>query len=221
MGPLLVIAALFGRDHVTTDIALFFSKLAVVTFGGAYSVLAYMAQQAVETYGWLSAGEMLDGLGLAETTPGPLILVTEFVGFLAGFRHGGEPKLALGLLGAAISLWATFTPCFLWIFVGAPYVERLSASPRLAGALAGVTAAVVGVILNLSLWFALHVLFGKVTATWHGPVQLWTPDPASLNVEALILAILAAILLFGFHLGIVSTLAVAAAAALVWSQLGF
>ena len=221
VGPLLVIAALFGRDHVTTDIALFFSKLAVVTFGGAYSVLAYMAQQAVETYGWLSAGEMLDGLGLAETTPGPLILVTEFVGFLAGFRHGGEPKLALGLLGAAISLWATFTPCFLWIFVGAPYVERLSASPRLAGALAGVTAAVVGVILNLSLWFALHVLFGKVTATWHGPVQLWTPDLASLNVEALILAILAAILLFGFHLGIVSTLAIAAAAALVWSQLGF
>ena len=158
--PLLLMAALFGRAHVTTDIALFFSKLAVVTFGGAYSVLAYMAQQAVETYGWLSAGEMLDGLGLAETTPGPLILVTEFVGFLAGFRHGGEPQLAFGLLGAAVTLWATFAPCFLWIFTGAPYVERLSASPRLAGALAGVTAAVVGVILNLSLWFALHVLFG-------------------------------------------------------------
>jgi chromate transporter len=219
--PLLVVAALFGRSHVTTDIALFFSKLAVVTFGGAYSVLAYMAQQAVETYGWLSAGEMLDGLGLAETTPGPLILVTEFVGFLAGFRHGGESKLAFGLLGAAISLWATFAPCFLWIFVGAPYVERLSASPRLAGALAGVTAAVVGVILNLSLWFALHVLFGTVTATRHGPVQLWTPDLASLNVEALLLAILAAVLLFGFHFGIVSTLAIAAAAALAWSQLGF
>jgi chromate transporter len=220
VAPLLVIATVFGRSHVTTDIALFFSKLAVVTFGGAYSVLAYMAQQAVETYGWLSAGEMLDGLGLAETTPGPLILVTEFVGFLAGFRHGGEPKLAFGLLGAAISLWATFAPCFLWIFVGAPYVERLSASPRLAGALACVTAAVVGVILNLSLWFALHVLFGTVTATWHGPVQLWTPDLASLNVEALLLAILAAILLFGFHFGIVTTLAIAAAAALAWSQLG-
>ena len=133
-----------------------------MTFGGAYSVLAYMAQQAVETYGWLSAGEMLDGLGLAETTPGPLILVTEFVGFLAGFRQGGEPALAFGLLGAAVTLWATFAPCFLWIFIGAPYVERLSANPRLAGALAGVTAAVVGVILNLSLWFALHVLFGNV-----------------------------------------------------------
>ncbi len=221
IAPLLVMAAIFGRNHVTTDIALFFSKLAVVTFGGAYSVLAYMAQQAVETYGWLSAGEMLDGLGLAETTPGPLILVTEFVGFLAGFRHGGEPKLAFGLLGAAITLWATFAPCFLWIFVGAPYVERIGASPRLAGALAGVTAAVVGVILNLSLWFALHVIFGTVTATWHGPVQLWTPDLASLNVEALLLAILAAILLFGFHFGIVSTLAIAAAAALAWSQLGF
>ena len=152
----------FGRDHVFTDIAIFFSKLAIVTFGGAYSVLAYMAQQAVETYGWLSAGEMLDGLGLAETTPGPLILVTEFVGFLAGYRFGGEPKLVFGLLGAAITLWATFAPCFLWIFAGAPYVERLGTNPKLTGALSAVTAAVVGVILNLSLWFALHVFFAKV-----------------------------------------------------------
>jgi chromate transporter len=217
LGPLLLTAALFGRAHVTADIALFFSKLAVVTFGGAYSVLAYMAQQAVETYGWLSAGEMLDGLGLAETTPGPLILVTEFVGFLASFRHGGEPKLAFGLLGAAITLWATFAPCFLWIFVGAPYVERLSASPRLAGALAGVTAAVVGVILNLSVWFALHVIFGVVTATWHGPVRLWTPVPASLNFEALSLSVLAAVLLLGLRLGIAGTLALTAVAALAWS----
>ena len=216
IGPLLLVAALFGRDHVTTDIALFFSKLAIVTFGGAYSVLAYMAQQAVETYGWLSAGEMLDGLGLAETTPGPLILVTEFVGFLAGFRKGGEPALAFGLLGATVTLWATFAPCFLWIFTGAPYVERLSANPRLAGALAGVTAAVVGVILNLSLWFALHVIFGRVTGEWHGPLRLWMPDPASLNVEALSLSILAAVLLFGFRLGIASTLAIAAAASLAW-----
>jgi len=208
---------LLGRTHVTTDIALFFSKLAIVTFGGAYSVLAYMAQQAVETYGWLSAGEMLDGLGLAETTPGPLILVTEFVGFLAGFRHGGEPKLAHGLLGAAVTLWATFAPCFLWIFTGAPYVERLGSNPRLAGALAGVTAAVVGVIFNLSLWFALHVLFGAVTATWHGPLRLWTPDPASLNVEALTLSIFAALLLFSLRFGIVSALALTAAGALAWS----
>ena len=209
--------ATFGRTHVTTDIALFFSKLAIVTFGGAYSVLAYMAQQAVEAYGWLSAGEMLDGLGLAETTPGPLILVTEFVGFLAGFRKGGEPALAFGLLGAAVTLWATFAPCFLWIFVGAPYVERVSANPRLAGALAGVTAAVVGVILNLSLWFALHVLFGSVAATWHGPVRLWTPELASLNVEALLLSVLAAALLLRLHFGIASTLAITAAAALAWS----
>jgi chromate transporter len=217
IGPLLAMTALFGRAHVTTDLALFFSKLAVVTFGGAYSVLAYMAQQAVETYGWLTPGEMLDGLGLAETTPGPLILVTEFVGFLAGYRHGGEPALAFGLLGAAVTLWATFAPCFLWIFTGAPYVERLSTNPRLAGALAGVTAAVVGVILNLSLWFALHVLFGKITAVRHGPLQLWTPDLATLNVEALSLALLAAALLFGLRLGILSTLAITASIALAWS----
>jgi chromate transporter len=215
--PLLAVAALFGRAHVTADIAMFFSKLAVVTFGGAYSVLAYMAQQAVETYGWLTPGEMLDGLGLAETTPGPLILVTEFVGFLAGFRHGAEPRLAFGLLGAAVTLWATFAPCFLWIFTGAPYVERLSANPRLAGALAGVTAAVVGVIFNLSLWFALHVMFGKVTAIWHGPVLLWTPDVASLNGEVVLLAVLAAILLFGLRLGILGTLAISATAALAGS----
>jgi chromate transporter len=217
IGPLLVLATILGRAHVTTEIALFFSKLAVVTFGGAYSVLTYMAQQAVETYGWLSAGEMLDGLGLAETTPGPLILVTEFVGFLAGYRQGGEPKLAFGLLGAAVTLWSTFTPCFLWIFVGAPYLERLSANPRLAGALAGVTAAVVGVILNLSLWFALHVLFGRVAAEWHGPLRLWVPDLSTLNVEALALSLLAAALLFGLRLGIVSTLVLAAAASLAWS----
>jgi chromate transporter len=217
IGPLLLVAALFGRDHVMTDIALFFSKLAVVTFGGAYSVLAYMAQQAVETHGWLSGGEMLDGLGLAETTPGPLILVTEFVGFLAGFRQGGEPKLAFGLLAAAVTLWATFAPCFLWIFTGAPYVERLSANPRLAGALAGVTAAVVGVILNLSLWFALHVLFGNVAAVWHGPVLLWTPEPTSLNIEALLLSALACVLLLRLHFSIAGTLALTSAAALAWS----
>ena len=215
--PLLLVSALFGRAHVMTDIALFFSKLAVVTFGGAYAVLAYMAQQAVETYGWLSAGEMLDGLGLAETTPGPLILVTEFVGFLAGFRKGGEPALAFGLIGAAVTLWATFAPCFLWIFTGAPYVERLSANPRLAAALAGVTAAVVGVILNLSLWFALHVLFSNVAAVWHGPLRLWEPELASLNIEALLLSGLAALLLLRLHFGVVSTLALTALAALAWA----
>jgi chromate transporter len=217
--PLLLAGALLGRHDVNTEIAIFFSKLAVVTFGGAYSVLAYMAQQTVETYGWLTPGEMLDGLGLAETTPGPLILVTEFVGFLAGYRQGGEPKLVFGLLGAAITLWATFAPCFLWIFVGAPYVERLSANTRLSGALAGVTAAVVGVILNLSLWFGLHVFFGSVAAERYGPLQLWRPEFASLNIEAVALALLASLLLLRLHLGIAATLAVNATAALAWALL--
>jgi chromate transporter len=216
LGPLLVLALILGRDHVTTEISIFFSKLAVVTFGGAYSVLAYMAQQAVETYHWLTAGEMLDGLGLAETTPGPLILVTEFVGFLAAFRHGGEPQLAYGLLGAAVTLWATFAPCFLWIFVGAPYVERLTSSPKIAGALAGVTAAVVGVILNLSLWFALHVFFGAVEPIAIGPLRLFSPEIATLNIEAVALACLAAFLLFRTHANIVATLAISAVASLAW-----
>ena len=206
----------FGRGHVLTDIAIFFSKLAVVTFGGAYSVLAYMAQQAVETYGWLSPGEMLDGLGLAETTPGPLILVTEFVGFLAGYRLGGEPALAFGLLGAAVTLWATFAPCFLWIFVGAPYVERLGRNPKLAGALASVTAAVVGVILNLSVWFALHVFFAKVEMVRSGPLLLSVPDPSTLDLKAVLLAGLAAILLLRLRFGIAATLAATAATALAW-----
>lgn len=215
--PLLAISALSGSDHVTAEIALFFSKLAVVTFGGAYSVLAYMAQQAVETYGWLTAGEMLDGLGLAETTPGPLILVTEFVGFLAGYRQGGEPKLAFGLLGVAVTLWATFAPCFLWIFVGAPYVERLGSNAKLAGALRGVTASVVGVILNLSLWFALHVIFSRIAAEWHGPFRLWVPDLASFQLEAALLAGFAALLLLVLRLGMVTTLAITAGAALALS----
>jgi chromate transporter len=216
IGPLLILALILGRDHVMTDISIFFSKLAVVTFGGAYSVLAYMAQQAVETYHWLTAGEMLDGLGLAETTPGPLILVTEFVGFLAAFRQGGEPQLAYGLLGALVTLWATFAPCFLWIFVGAPYVERLTSSPRITAALAGVTAAVVGVILNLSLWFALHVFFGTVALTAIGPLHLSRPDIATLNIEAVALACLAAFLLFRAHTDIVATLAISAVASLAW-----
>ena len=214
--PLAIMALLFGRDHVFTDIAIFFSKLAIVTFGGAYSVLAYMAQQAVETYGWLSAGEMLDGLGLAETTPGPLILVTEFVGFLAGYRFGGEPKLVFGLIGAAITLWATFAPCFLWIFAGAPYVERLSTNPRLTGALSAVTAAVVGVILNLSLWFALHVFFAKVEPAWLGPLRLWLPDVSTLDIKAVVLSALAALLLLRLKLGIAATLAISASVALAW-----
>jgi chromate transporter len=213
LGPLLALATLLGPGHVLAQIGWFFSKLAVVTFGGAYAVLAYMAQDVVQYYGWLAPGEMVDGLGLAETTPGPLILVTEFVGFLAAHRHGGGNPWLMGTLGAVVTLWATFTPCFLWIFVGAPYIERLHSAPRLKSALAAVTAAVVGVVLNLTVWFALNVLFTHVSGTSVGPVRLLVPAPESLSVAALALSMLAAALLFVFHRGVVTTLAVCAAAA--------
>jgi chromate transporter len=213
--PLAAVGLVFGFDHVLAKIAVFFSKLAVVTFGGAYAVLAYMAQDVVGTYGWLTPGEMLDGLGLAETTPGPLILVTEFVGFLAAARHGGAPALGYGLLGALVTLWATFAPCFLFIFAGAPYIEWLKSAPKLKSALSAITAAVVGVILNLSLWFALHVLFHTRTEVAAGPLHLEIPDVTSLEATALALAILAAFLLFVRHAGIVTTLAVCAAASLL------
>ncbi|MGC9370822.1 MAG: chromate efflux transporter [Paracoccaceae bacterium] len=174
------------------QVALFFSKLAVVTFGGAYAVLAYMTQEVVTRHGWLTTPEMLDGLGLAETTPGPLILVTEFVGFLAAFKAGG---LWLGLAGAAVTLWVTFMPCFLWIFAGAPYIDRLAGQPRLSAALSAVTAAVVGVIANLSTWFAAHVFFTEVGQWQAGPLRLIAPQPDSLDLRALALAALAAALL--------------------------
>ena len=203
------------------EIGWFFSKLAVVTFGGAYAVLAYMAQDVVEHYRWLRPGEMLDGLGLAETTPGPLILVTEFVGFLAAFREGGGNPWAMGLLGAAVTLWATFAPCFLWIFVGAPYIERLNAEPRLRSALAAVTAAVVGVILNLTVWFALQVLFAHVGEWRIGPLHVLTPDPATLSFKTLALSVLAAVLLFLLHRGVMTTLAICSAIALAWFALGW
>jgi chromate transporter len=214
--PLAALALLLGPAHVVTQLAVFFSKLAVVTFGGAYAVLAYVAQDVVAAYGWLTAGEMLDGLGLAETTPGPLILVTEFVGFLAAHRHGGGNPWAMGLLGAAVTLWATFAPCFLWIFAGAPYIERLNAEPRLKSALAAVTAAVVGVILNLTVWFALNVVFAQVHERWLGPLRLYVPEPASLAWPALLLATLAVVLLFALHRGIVTTLGICATLALAW-----
>lgn len=212
--PLLAVALLFGEDHVLSQLAWFFSKLALVTFGGAYAVLAYMAQDVVQSYGWLTAGEMLDGLGLAETTPGPLILVTEFVGFLAAHRHGGGNPWVMGVLGAVVTLWATFAPCFLWIFAGAPYIERLNAEPRLKAALAAVTAAVVGVILNLTVWFALHVLFATVEERHAGPLRLFVPDFASVAWPAVLLSALAVVLLFVLHRGIAMTLAICGAAAL-------
>lgn len=205
--PLLLLALLRGRDDVLVQAAIFFSKLAVVTFGGAYAVLAYVAQDAVNIFGWLKPGEMLDGLGLAETTPGPLILVTEFVGFLAGYRSGG---IGLGIAGAVVTLWATFAPCFLFIFAGAPYIERLKSAPRLQAALSAITAAVVGVVFNLSLWFALHVVFRTIDERHAGALRLLVPDFASLDPVAAGLSVLAAVLLFVARLGMMRVLAISA-----------
>ncbi|MCP4780479.1 MAG: chromate efflux transporter [Hyphomicrobium sp.] len=215
IGPLLAVAAVFGSDHVLAQLAWFFSKLAVVTFGGAYAVLAYMVQAVVQGYGWLSPGEMLDGLGLAEATPGPLILVTEFVGYIAALRFGGGEPILIGLLGALVTLWATFAPCFLWIFVGAPYIEWLTGAPRLVSALRTVTAAVVGVILNLSVWFALHVLFGDVSEQALGPLRLFVPDLATVNWMSLFLSGLAVVLLVNLRRGIAMTLGICVGLALL------
>jgi chromate transporter len=197
LAPITALLAILGPGHVLTELAFFFSKLAIITFGGAYAVLTVMAQEAV-AQGWLNPTQMIDGLGLAETTPGPLILVTQFVGFLAGYKEMGT--LAGGLAGAAITLWVTFTPCFLWIFAGAPYVEALATRPRLTGALSGITAAVVGVILNLGLWFAYHTL--------------WTD---SLNWKAAVLSALGAFLLFRLNWGILPLLGSTALAGLALS----
>ena len=200
---------------VLAEIGRLFSVLAVVTFGGAYAVLAYMTQEAVATQGWLTTGEMMDALGLAETTPGPLILVTEFVGFLAAERAAptqGAVSILWGLAGAATTLWVTFVPCFLFVFAGAPWIERLSARPGLRAALAGVSAAVVGVIANLSVWFGLHVLFGKVM-TWEAePIRLTVPDPLSFDWRSALIAASAAVLLLGFRRSIPLTLAICSGA---------
>jgi chromate transporter len=197
----------FTEANILTEIAYFFSKLAVVTFGGAYAVLAYMGQDVVTLKGWLTAGQMMDGLGLAETTPGPLILVTEFVGFFAGFANGGWQ---LGVMAATITLWVTFTPCFLWIFTGAPYIDWIGTQPRLRGALSAITAAVVGVILNLSIWFALHVFFDIVTKTQTGPLTLWTPTLTSINPIVVVLAFLSGYLLLKRHWNVVWVLCLSA-----------
>ena len=198
------IAALIALDApLFTDIALFFSKLAVVTFGGAYAVLAYMTQTVVSDFGWISTQQMMDGLGLAETTPGPLILVTQFVGFQAAYQSFGLPG---AFLAGAITLWVTFVPCFLWIFAGAPYIGRLTANKRLAGALSAITACVVGVILNLSIWFAAHVVFNTIGTAKIGPVSVIAPDLASLDPVAAAIAIIGALMLLIFHAGLGRTL---------------
>ena len=210
--PIALAVLLLGGNHVLVAIGVFFSKLAVVSFGGAYALLAYMAQQVVETHGWMTASEMVDGLGLAETTPGPLILVTQFVGFIATFRNAAPfSPVAGGILGAALTTWVTFVPSMLWIFSGAPFIEQLRANRQLAGALAAITAAVVGVILNLSVWFALHVLFGKVTEMHAGPLRWYAFDPLALDLRATALAAIAAVLAFGLHRSLIEVVVAMAA----------
>jgi len=214
--PVALAALVFGPQHVLVSIGMFFSKLAVVSFGGAYALLAYMAQQAVETYGWLTAPEMVDALGLAETTPGPLILVTQFVGFLGAFRAPAPfSAVTAGVLGAAMTTWVTFTPSMLWIFAGAPFIEQLRANRKLSGALAGITAAVVGVILNLSAWFALHVLFGHVTEQQMGPLRWFAFDPLALDLKTAVLAVIAAVMAFKLHRGLIEVVVVMAVLGIV------
>lgn len=196
-GPQFALWQLFGASHVFVQQGLFFSEAALVTFGGAYSVLSYIAQRAVESFHWLSPREMLDGLGMAETTPGPLIMVVQFVGFLAAYRFapGSESSLtplAAGVCGALLTTWVTFAPCFLWIFLGAPYIEYLRSNRSLSHALGGITAAVVGVILNLAVWFALHVVFGRVDQTHVGPLRLFVPEWSTIDWPALAIAAAAA-----------------------------
>jgi chromate transporter len=204
---LLPLAAMLLLGGILGDIAGFFSKLALLTFGGAYAVLAWMAQDVVAAKGWLSLTQMMDGLGLAETTPGPLILVTEFVGYMAAHGVGGW---AMGLAGAATALWMTFAPCFLWIFAGAPWIARLTTAPRLSGGLLGITAAVVGVIANLALWFALHVLFASNTLIVLGPISVTLPDLGSLRALMAGIAGLCAYLLLARHWNLIAILLAAA-----------
>ncbi len=207
-----------GPDDVFAQIAVFFSKMAVVTFGGAYAVLAYVAQQAVDNYGWVTAGEMLDGLGMAESTPGPLIMVTQFVGFLGAWRdHGGLNPLLAGTLGGLLTTWVTFTPCFLWIFVGAPFVEALRANKALAGALGAITAAVVGVILNLAVWFGLQVLFADLQPVSLLGTTFDLPVLASANWPSLALAACCAVGIFRFRFGMVAVLLASSVAGIVYA----
>ncbi|MEI8717586.1 chromate efflux transporter [Mesorhizobium sp. ISC11] len=218
LGPVLLIWWFTGSASVWTEIGRFFSLMAVVTFGGAYAVLAYVAQAAVQSFGWLAPGEMVDGLGLAETTPGPLILVLQFVGFIAAFRHSGSlDPLVAGSLGALLTLWVTFTPCFFWIFLGAPYIEALRGNKALSAALGAITAAVVGVIMNLALWFALHVIFREVRATGLG---MNVPVLSSIDWRAALLSVAAMVAILKLKVGMLPTLGLSALAGILLAAAG-
>ena len=211
--PVIVVGYAQGGSDVFAQIGLFFSKMAVVTFGGAYAVLAYMAQQAVEAYGWLKPGEMLDGLGMAETTPGPLIMVVQFVGFLAAYRDPAAlPPMVAGVFGGLLASWCTFVPCFLWIGLGAPFIEKLRDNKPLSGALAGITAAVVGVILNLAIWFALHTWFREARHFRGFGFSLDVPVIGTFEPWAILLSVAAMIAIFRFKAGMIPTLLACSAA---------
>jgi chromate transporter len=217
LAPTAMLLVALGSDDVFSRISMFFSKMAVVTFGGAYAVLAYVAQEAVENYGWLAPNEMLDGLGMAETTPGPLIQVVQFVGFLGAWRDPGtlDPMIA-ATLAAILTTWVTFVPCFLWIFLGAPFIEVLRRNRALAGAMSAITAAVVGVVVNLAVWFALHFLFAEL-APWRGPgLRLEVPVWASLDLPAAVLTVAALLAIFRLRAPMLATLALCAAAGTLW-----
>ena len=222
LAPVALLLIALGPANVLTRIAVFFSGMALVTFGGAYAALAYVAQQAVQHYGWLTPREMLDGLGMAETTPGPLIMVLQFVGFLAAFHKPGalSPLLA-GTLGGIIATWVTFAPCFLWIFAGAPFIETLRGKRALSGALSAITAAVVGVILNLAAWFAIHTLFHEVARVRAFGLAFDAPRLSSADPAAVALALGAALALFFFNTGVAATLAICAAAGAGLDALGW
>ena len=214
--PVIALLITLGSANVFSEIAVFFSKMAMVTFGGAYAVLAYVAQQAVENYGWLKPGEMLDGLGMAETTPGPLIMVLQFVGFMAAFRDPGAlPPMLAGTLGGLLATWVTFTPCFLWIFLGAPFIEVLRGNKALNGALSAITAAVVGVVLNLAIWFAIHTVVRETEPVRAFLLAFDAPKLASVDPWALALSVAAAVAIFRFKVGMIPTLAGSCAAGII------